>query len=97
MRFRTPMGGAVGRNLSCALPTCALVLLLPFLAHAQQPRQIVSPDVLSDGRVTFRLNAPKARDVTLTGEFLDGAKPFVKDADGVWTITVGPIAPEVYH
>jgi len=35
--------------------------------------------------------------VTLTGEFLDGPRSFAKDADGVWTVTVGPIAPEVYH
>jgi hypothetical protein len=29
-------------------------------AFAQQPPRIVSPEVLPDGRVTFRLNAPKA-------------------------------------
>jgi enterochelin esterase family protein len=67
-----------------------------MLAHAQQ-RPIVSPDVQPDGRVTFRLNAPKADEVVLTGEFLDGPRSFAKDADGVWSVTVGPIAPEVYH
>jgi enterochelin esterase-like enzyme len=66
-------------------------------AHAQQARPIVSPDILADGRVTFRLNAPKADEVVLTGEFLDGPRNFAKDADGVWSVTVGPIAPEVYH
>ena len=78
--------------------TIAAVLVAVWSpAWAQQPRPVVSPEVLSDGRVTFRLNAPKAAEVTLTGEFLNDAKPFVRDPDGVWTITVGPIAPEVYH
>ena len=66
-------------------------------AYAQQPRPIVSPEILPDGRVTFRLNAPKVDEVTLTGEFLGGPRSFTKDAEGVWTVTVGPIAPEVYH
>jgi enterochelin esterase-like enzyme len=90
---------SVVRNLSCALlPSLPLLLLLlPVLAHAQQAPPIVSPEILSDGRVTFRLNAPKADEVTLTGEFLDGPRSFAKGADGIWTVTVGPIAPEVYH
>ena len=82
----------VRRNISCAL-----LLLLPAIAHAQQARAIVSPEILADGRVTFRLNAPKADEVMLTGEFLTGPRPFTKDADGLWSVTVGPIAPEVYH
>jgi enterochelin esterase family protein len=63
---------------------------------AQQAR-IESPEILPDGRVTFRLNAPKADEVVLTGEFLDGPRPFVRGADGVWAVTVGPVEPEVYH
>ena len=70
--------------------------LASLLAQQQQPR-IVSPEVLSDGRVTFRLNAPKADEVLLTGEFLDGNRKFEKGADGIWSVTVGPIEPEIYH
>lgn len=81
------------RHLICAL----LALLLVPVAYAQQARQIVSSDMLADGRVTFRLNAPRADEVILTGEFLDGPRNFVKDADGVWSVTVGPVAPEVYQ
>lgn len=77
--------------------TIAVLWLAAATAHAQQTRAVVSPDILADGRVTFRLNAPKAEEVMLSGEFLAGPRPFTKDAEGVWTITVGPIAPEVYH
>ncbi len=82
--------------------TYALTILLALLTSvgtrlAQQPPRIVSPEVLPDGRVTFRLNAPKADEVILTGEFLDGPRSFARDADGVWSVMVGPIEPEIYH
>ena len=64
---------------------------------AQQAPRIVSPEILPDGRVTFRLSAPKAEEVVLTGEFLEGRKNFEKGADGVWNVTVGPVDPEIYH
>ncbi len=59
--------------------------------------RVVSPEVAPDRRVTFRLYAPEAREVVLTGEFLQGAKPLYKSNDGVWSIAVGPIEPEIYH
>jgi enterochelin esterase family protein len=57
----------------------------------------VSPEVAADRRVTFRLLAPQAREILLTGEFMPGSKPFEKDANGLWTLTVGPLEPEIYH
>jgi len=72
-------------------------LLLTDLVSAQQSANVQSPEIGADRRITFRLNAPKAQEVTLTGEFLKGATPLVKGANGVWTVTVGPIEPEIYH
>ena len=68
------------------------------LAAAQQtsPR-IASPEVAADRHVTFRLAAPQAREILLTGEFMQGSKPFEKDANGLWTLTIGPLEPEIYH
>ena len=34
---------------------------------------VVSPEVHADRTVTFRIAAPKATDVTLTGDWVDGA------------------------
>jgi enterochelin esterase-like enzyme len=56
-----------------------------------------SPEVGADGKVTFRLSAPGAHEVTLTGEFIKGSQPLVKDDHGVWSTTVGPIQPEIYN
>lgn len=56
-----------------------------------------SPEVHPDRRVTFRLLAPKATDVKLTGEFMTGEKALEKDEKGLWSVTVGPLAPEIYN
>lgn len=64
----------------------------------QQGPQVVSPEVHADRSVTLRLLAPKATEVLVTGEILNGAqpKPMVKGEDGIWTVTVPAIPPDVY-
>jgi len=57
----------------------------------------VSPEILADGRVTMRLLAPDALAVKLDGDWEGGAEvPMVKDEKGVWSVTVGPLAPELW-
>ena len=43
-------------------------------AGAQRGTAIVSPEVAEDGRVTFRLLAPKASSVTVSGDFGSNAE-----------------------
>ncbi len=60
---------------------------------------IVSPEIKNDNTVTFRLFAPKATEVTMSGEWMSGfgaGMPLVKNDTGLWTITVGPLNPELY-
>ena len=59
--------------------------------------RVASPIVAPDRRVTFRLAAPNAQEVLLTGEFMPGSQALQMDAHGLWSITIGPIAPEIYH
>jgi hypothetical protein len=74
------------------------LVLTAASSFAQQPAaRIVSPEVATDRRVTFRLAAPQAREILLSGEFMPGSKPFEKDANGLWTLTIGPLEPEIYH
>ncbi len=58
--------------------------------------EFTSPEVHRDGRVTFRLEAPKASQVTLNGLPDPSAVPMTRDTNGVWTVTVGPLRPEIY-
>jgi enterochelin esterase family protein len=60
-------------------------------------RQVRSPEVGPDRRVTFRLRAPRATEVTVSGEFQSGSAAMTKDSDGVWSVTVGPLKPEIYN
>jgi enterochelin esterase family protein len=78
--------------------TLIAALLLSGCAFGQQPANIVSPDVLPDKRVTFRLRAPKANEVILRGEWMTEEKqrPLEKGENGAWSVTVGPIAPGIY-
>lgn len=59
---------------------------------------LVSPEVHPDRRVTLRFRAPEATVVQLVGEITQGRGPqaLTKDAEGLWTITVGPLEPEIW-
>src|SRR5690348_4500998 len=54
-----------------------------------------SPQVMTNGRVTFRYRNPTANAVVLVPEPGDRV-PMVKGADGIWTVTIGPLQPDVY-
>lgn len=78
---------------------------LSLAAFAQTPpRQptpndtLVSPEVQGDKRVTFRIYAPKASEVTLRGDWMEGPGTvrLEKDDKGVWSATVGPLVPDFY-
>lgn len=57
---------------------------------------IVSPQVNDDNTVAFRFRAPNAKDVKLNAQFEKSPVPMTKDADGVWSVTVGPVKPDMY-
>src|ERR1017187_6544231 len=57
----------------------------------------VSPEILPDKRVTFRLLAPGATKVVLNGDWEGGSNvAMTKDANGIWSVTVGPLAAELW-
>jgi enterochelin esterase-like enzyme len=71
--------------------------LVPFSAPLN------SPEVHADRTVTFRLRAPAAKEVRLAGVALLTAlgrtnppAPFTKGADGVWSLKIGPLRPDMY-
>lgn len=75
---------------------------------AQGP-QVVSPEVAADRRVSFRILAPQAQNVRLTGGDIPAlagrrgapATPppgqMTKAENGVWEVTLGPIDPGAYR
>jgi enterochelin esterase family protein len=84
------------------LATAVVCLIAaPLAAQPQQPQrpQVQSP-VVDAGKVTFAIYAPKATAVTLRSGELDrlapGPKLLTRGENGVWTLTIGPIAPGIY-
>ena len=74
--------------------TCTFLLLLAGLNPAFSQR-IISPDVQTDGRVTFRLAAPNTKEVQLQCEGVTEHK-MQKDDRGVWSLTTEPLSPDIY-
>lgn len=60
-------------------------------------QQIASPQVSADRHVTFRLSAPRAQKVEISVNFVQANQEMQKDSRGVWTITLGPVEPEIYE
>ena len=74
---------------------CAMVLVSTFVM-AQGAPAIVSPEVQSDGHVTFRFTAPNALKVELELEGEETPRPMQKGDHGIWSLTVGPLQPDIY-
>jgi enterochelin esterase-like enzyme len=74
-----------------------LVLIATALpAFAQEFQPIVSPEVSSDHRVTFRFRDPNAKEVDLALEGRQKHLPMQKDDQGVWSVTTEPLEPDYY-
>ncbi len=58
--------------------------------------QFTSPQINPDNTVTFRLCAPTAGKVVLTGDFLPSAAEMQKNKEGIWEFTTPPLPSELY-
>jgi enterochelin esterase-like enzyme len=99
-----------GFNLkqTCMAAVVLLTLSAPFLAqrgpspfYEDTNNVPASPEIHPDRTITFRLFAPKASEVILMGspgilEAIRKPMPLQKDDKGVWSLTVGPLAPGFY-
>ena len=69
-------------------------------AQPQRPIQVTSPEVQADHKITFRILAPQAEKVRLSGGDMPGmgqGKELTKGENGVWEITIGPIDAGAYR
>jgi enterochelin esterase-like enzyme len=59
---------------------------------------VISPEVRPDRTVVLRIAAPLAKSVTVSGEIMGTNPPaaLTPDANGVWSITLGPLETEIY-
>lgn len=84
----------------------AAMMLTASLAAAQPPTgagggrgrgpAVVSPEVGADRTVTLRYLAPNATAVTANGELDGKPHPLTKGENGIWSVTIGPLPPDIY-
>jgi enterochelin esterase-like enzyme len=92
----------------------SLLITTGIVANAQQALwggpNIISPEIQTNNTVTFRLNAPNADTVIITGDFLPPVKtktPYgefdmpgkallTKDDKGIWSFTSEPLKSNLY-
>jgi len=68
-------------------------------AAFRTPPRIISPEILPDNKVTFRIYAKDAQKITISGEWQAGpgaAENLVRNDTGLFSLTVGPLKPELY-
>ncbi|MCD8183955.1 MAG: esterase [Bacteroides sp.] len=92
---------------------CTVLCVMTVFAQEAlfNKNDITSPEVNADGSVTFRLDAPKAVKVELTGDFLPlmkvstpkgeveqaGIVEMKEGENGIWTYTSEKLSPELYY
>jgi enterochelin esterase-like enzyme len=58
------------------------------------PAPVRSPEIAPDGKVTFRLRAPNAKEVAVTG--IGQRLAMTRDEQGVWSATTDTLKPDLY-
>ena len=93
---------SVCARLSGTVAAIAVAISAALMAQQPPPAaparpMLRSPEIHPDRTVTFRLLAPKATEVTLNGSWDNGTNlKMTKDDAGVWSTTIGPLAPQLW-
>ena len=82
-----------------SLPSLLKAQQIPvFIPDVKRVNPIISPQLLPGNKVTFRLMAPYATKVSVSGDWMPAntCQNLVKCDSGLWTVTLGPLKPEFY-
>jgi enterochelin esterase-like enzyme len=67
-----------------------------FGGRGMEGSLVISPEVGTDRSITFCYTAPNAKEVIVSGELDGKTYPMKKDEKGIWSVTVGPLPPDIY-
>ena len=73
----------------------SILIILACMSVLHVSAQVSSPVVNPDNTVTFSLLAPEAKKVSVNAQFAPKTE-MTRNADGVWSITLGPVEPDIY-
>lgn len=102
-------------NVKTAFVTFVTILLISISCFGQEPSRpaaapaarpafrmparVISPEILPDNKVTFRVYSKEASKVVVSGEWQAGSgasEALVRNDTGLFSLTVGPLKPELY-
>ncbi|MCX6237783.1 MAG: alpha/beta hydrolase-fold protein [Bacteroidia bacterium] len=76
------------------------IILVSITSYAQQDlwggSKNVSPELKDDNTVIFRLLAPNAQEVKITGNWMPAAVAMTKGEKGIWSYTTGVLPSDLY-
>jgi enterochelin esterase family protein len=86
------------KNLLILFSLAVAQISLPNRVAGQPGRGpvFISPEVKADNTVIFRFRAPAANEVKLNAQFERTPVLMTKDSAGIWSVTVGPVKPDMY-
>lgn len=88
------------RYMRIVLTGLILVLFIPIQSNAQEAlwggATTTSPDIHEDHRVTFRILAPEASEVMLSGDWISENKNLEKKENGIWSYTTEVMPSNLY-
>lgn len=61
-----------------------------------RPAPVVSPLFQEDGSITFQIQAPNAKTVSVSGEMTEGKLDLTRDENGIWKGRLEEVEPGVY-
>ena len=73
----------------------SILIFLACMSALHVSAQVSSPVVNPDNTVTFSLLAPGVSKVSVNAQFAPKTE-MTRNADGVWSITLGPVEPDIY-
>ena len=92
------------RRIFKAIPVVLALALSGNVVRAQeinrqQGPRFESPEIAADLTVTFNVHSPTAQTITMNGSWMGYTETveLKKGAEDVWSVTVGPLEPNMYH
>ena len=82
--------------------TISFLLLVTWISAQEVQRtgagpRIVSPEILADNSVIFRIFSRNAQSLMVFGSWEGGRLEMKKDTDGIWSVQTSPLPSSMYH
>ncbi|MBI3719611.1 MAG: esterase [Sphingobacteriales bacterium] len=85
--------------LNCLIVVWLIILIMmpQHTMSQRQPGNIISPEILPDNSVIFRIKAPNANSAQVSGTWATGKMTTMEKKDSVFEVKIGPLSSDMYE